>query len=134
MPLFTWRQDARRRILVTAEGELSFAAVAMVIEGQLEDGAWSYGVLYDARLVTEVLPADDLGNWVEKLQTLVSEHGPRGPVAVVTTSPDLRAVIKNYSEQTPESLLQIQAFDQYEMAERWLDDETRVSPGAPPRG
>lgn len=77
------RDDVRRRLIVSGEGEVSFAQIATFLETQLEQGTWAYSVLHDARGATIALRPEDS----RLLLTAIRQEAagrPRGPVAVVT--------------------------------------------------
>ena len=46
------RDDARRRVMVTVRDSIEPDDAFAVIERQRVDDAWSYGLLYDLRLMT----------------------------------------------------------------------------------
>jgi hypothetical protein len=52
MPIRYHRDDSRRRVVVTVEGAVEPADALAVIERQRLEDAWSYGLLYDLRLMT----------------------------------------------------------------------------------
>jgi hypothetical protein len=54
-----------------------------LVERQLAEGAWLYGVLVDARAMWEAPPQSDLRCFVSRIGELVAANGPRGPIAFV---------------------------------------------------
>lgn len=121
--LYVVRDDMRRRLLVTGEGHVSFAQLATFIETQIEQGAWGYSVLHDARAVTtDVRPEDS-----RLLLTTISRAAPgqRGPVAVVTCDERVRAAVSAHISMARELGLRMAVFQDLESAEAWLDGEER---------
>jgi hypothetical protein len=50
VPLYYECDPVTRRVNVTSTGSANLEDVLEVIDRQAADGAWSYGMLYDARL------------------------------------------------------------------------------------
>ena len=49
MPIRSYTRDtARRRIVVIGDGPLTAAELISVVNRQIADNAWTYGVLYEA--------------------------------------------------------------------------------------
>src|SRR5579872_4677632 len=91
------RDDARKRILVTIVGLASAVDVVEVINRQLADGAWTYAVLYDSRLDTSQPPTAEVRAIVDYVARCIMQHGPRGPVAIVTPHPANYGMSRMYS-------------------------------------
>jgi hypothetical protein len=124
MPSSYQRDDARRRIVVTVEGNVSAAEALAVVSRQLADGAWSYGILYDARNDTSQPSTADVRSIVEYVGRCIVQHGPRGPVAIVTRSPSTYGMSRMYSTLGEPVNLTVEVFREIEAAEAWLESQT----------
>ena len=60
MPIRYERDDRRRRINILSAGQVTTAQVLATLDRQAAEGAWSYGVLYDARASASMPTGDDL--------------------------------------------------------------------------
>jgi hypothetical protein len=116
------RDDIRRRLFVTEEGEISFAQIATFLDTQLEQGTWSYSVLHDARAATTDLRPEDSRLLLTRIQR-GADSRRRGPVAVVTGDERTRAVVTAHAAMAHEIGLRIAVFGDLESAELWLDRE-----------
>jgi hypothetical protein len=85
MPYQYARDDTARRVKITLTDPLTVAERIAAVEEQVADNAWRYGTLIDARYlaVYKANPAE-MQAVVARVAELVAEHGPRGPVAVVS--------------------------------------------------
>jgi hypothetical protein len=85
MPYQYLRDDSAHRITITVSDPLTLTERIGAVEHQLADGAWSYGVLVDARNLAPFTPGrDDMRAVVDRIAELVAAHGPRGPVVIVS--------------------------------------------------
>jgi len=120
MPSSYERDDARRRIVVTVEGDVSAAEALGIVNRQLADGAWTYGVLYDARNDTSQPSTADVRSIVEHVGRCIAQHGPRGPVAIVTRNPSNYGMARMYSTLGEPVKLTVEVFREIVEAEAWL--------------
>jgi hypothetical protein len=123
MPLQYMKDDTRRRITVRVTEPFTVSDLIGVVENQLADGAWRYGLLVDARDKLNLPPINDLVALASRVSDLVAEHGPRGPVAVVsrdasTIGAAQRHVLLTAKKET------IEVFWDWNDGERWLDERT----------
>jgi hypothetical protein len=128
----TYRRDDRRgRIVASAFGDMSLAALGTMIERQIADAAWTYALLFDARAVTAALPDDDILALVDHVRALSAANGPRGPVAIVTRDRTLGRKLLRYARLVARFGVRFQVFDGVTPAERWLDEQPlgRVAAG-----
>lgn len=116
------RDDFRRRLVVSGEGEISFAQIATFLETQLEQGTWAYSVLHDARAATIDLRPEDSRLLLSAVARATAGR-PRGPVAVVTRDDTVRAVVGTYAAMAREIGIRVAVFGEIESAEEWLDRE-----------
>jgi len=115
------RDDVRRRIVVTIVGAVSAAEARGVINRQIAEGAWTYGLLYDARLDTSQPSTADVRGIVEYAGRCIAQHGPRGPVAIVTTNPSNYGMARMYSTLGEPVRLSVEVFREIAEAEAWLN-------------
>ena len=116
MPIRYERDDTRRRVMVTVQGTLEPDALA-VIERQRLDDAWSYGLLYDLRLMTGHLTIAELRPILSQASQRRSEQ--RGPVAILATDPIVYNMACSYAA-LGRSTLTIEVFRDVSEAEQWL--------------
>jgi hypothetical protein len=118
MPIRYERDDARRRVVVTAEGTIDPYDTLGVIERQRLDDAWSYGLLYDLRLMTGRLTLAELRPVLGRgLQSRSAAR--RGPIAILATGPLVYDVACSYAA-LGRSTLTIEVFHDSDEAEQWL--------------
>ena len=126
---FTYvRDDALRRIHVTARESLEASDLMAIIDRQAFEGAWAYGVLYDLRAVHIVAPRRDASRVAQYVQTYVRVHGTRGPVAVVTKQTDIVETAELYASLGEKVGFEFGSFRDLPEAERWLDDRSSGQP------
>ena len=85
MPHTYVRDDVRRRLTVTVSGPLTMDVVFSILDHQAGEGIWAYGVLHDLSRTTGGVDASAIRALVERVRRLSVLHGPRGPVALVTS-------------------------------------------------
>ena len=118
--LHSFRDDVRRRFIVTASGSLSFAHLMTFLRSQLSQDAWDYSVLHDFRAATtDATPEDsaEMAGWSR--QTAMARA--RGPVAIVTVDPALAAASREYARLVARAGGLMAVFDDIDAAKRWLD-------------
>jgi len=86
MPLNYNCDHAARRLTVVSVGAVSREETLAMIDRQVAEGAWSFGLLYDLRQGTTVPTAEDVQQTVLHVGRLTTKHGPRGPVALARLS------------------------------------------------
>ena len=122
MPLAYAKDDAKRRISVEVSDPYDAADLRALVDRQIEDDAWTYGMLYDARQVSTALATDDLRAVMEHVGRLVKQLGPRGPVAIVTRSGALVGVTQIYAFFGAKIGLRVESFWDLADAQTWLDE------------
>jgi hypothetical protein len=126
MPVRYEREDARRRVVVTAEGAFQTSDMIAVIARQRAEDTWSYGMLYDLRRVTGRPTLADL----REIMGHAAPHPPagrqRGPVAILVTDPKMYGVACTYAA-LGRSKLTIRVFRDFDDAELWLAAETSLA-------
>jgi len=118
------RDDARRRIFVTVVGVLGFVETVSRVSKQAEDGAWSYGVLYDLRRMT-TSPTDEEWDQIASRVQSLNQAGDRGPIAIVGLANPLQvAAFAGYADRLRGAGIDVALFDDTQAAEQWLDTRT----------
>jgi hypothetical protein len=92
-----------------------------IMDRQAMEGAWSYGVLYDARASLYVPTADDLVAMATRVGVLTTKYGPRGPVALVVGDSAHHKVGRRYASLGELTALDVRVFTTLDEAESWLD-------------
>jgi len=98
---------------------------ADAVEGmdrQLAGGAWTYGVLHDARQITWIPTKSEVRRLVSHVETISRTHGPTGPVAFITANEALFGMMRMYSLLGQEVAL-IEVYRDLVHAEQWLDEQ-----------
>jgi len=114
------RDDAARRIRITAHRSLEAADLIGLVERQVNDGTWAYGTLYDLRGIDSGIRREDAILIAERVQTYVATHGPRGPVALVTRSFGIVGSGQMYALDGLKSGFKVEVFWDLEEANAWL--------------
>ena len=120
MPVHYERDDSRRRVTVMTTGFVTPEEVRGVLDRQASEGAWSYSVLYDARLAVNTPTPDDVRRFVLHVGKLTTKYGPRGPVALISSSARLSRMGRAYSSLGELTALDVEVFTTVEEAEDWL--------------
>jgi hypothetical protein len=115
------RDDARRRIRVTAHQPLQGDDLIAIVDRQVHEDTWSYGFLYDLRAVQGTTPKADVRAVADHVLTHVQVQGPRGPVALVTRTVDTVATLQIYAFLSAKTGVTVEVFWDLDEAERWLD-------------
>jgi hypothetical protein len=118
------RDDEHRRVRATFVGSVSLPELIAIVDRQLSEGAWTYGMLYDVRSMADAPSSDDSRALLAHVRQLVSEHGPRRPVAVVARSSAMVGTAQMYAYRAGDDL-SFEVFWDTEDAERWLDQQMR---------
>jgi hypothetical protein len=121
------RDDARKRIHVTAQRSLSRDDFATVLARQVDEKTWSYGVLYDLRRMAAAAPQDDANTLADQLIRALIALGPRGPVAVVAWSLEVIESVEEYASSARRAGLRMRVFSTIADGERWLDEQDQAA-------
>jgi hypothetical protein len=116
MPFTYQRDDTRRIIRLTATEPVSLLDVTTMLDRQLADDAWQYGMLVDSRRAI-LSPAEGRA-LLEHVRQLAVQHGPHGPVALVTREGGGGA--QAYAVRSAQVALPVDVFWDVDEAERWL--------------
>jgi hypothetical protein len=127
MPIDYARDDQQRRILLTATGTVTHGEVIAAIDRQLTEGTWTYGVLYDVRGDPALPKMSEVLDFIDYVRQLVTQHGRRGPVAVVTDMPANDRRARMYTTLSDPSRVTMASFSDIDEASRWLN--VQMAPG-----
>ena len=95
-----------------------------MVDRQANEGTWNYGMLYDSRRVSTVASQTDVRAGLKHVEVLSRTHGPRGPVAFVTTMPAAFGMVRMYSTLAGQVQQTVEVFRDIGDAERWLATHT----------
>jgi hypothetical protein len=118
MPIRYECDDARRRVVVTVQGTIDPDDSLAIIERQRLDDTWSYGLLYDLRLMAGRLTLAELRPILGRASQSRSA-ARRGPIAILATAPLVYDVACSYAA-LGRSTLTIEVFRDPDEAEQWL--------------
>ena len=121
MPYFVDIEHDRKRVTIVGRDPVGLSDVIALLDGQVRDGAWSYGSLHDAQLVTWIPSPDDVVAIVVHIAAIVAAHGPRGPVGFVAASQTRVGIARMYAAIAEGSRYKASVFRNREDAERWLE-------------
>jgi hypothetical protein len=116
------RDDERRRIRVTLRRTLGATELIAIINRQIDEHAWSYGTLYDLRLIDRAIDRRTAIEVAEHVQKMAEQHGRRGPVAIVTRKVDVVAAGHAYALDNTRQGRAVDVFWDIDDAERWLSN------------
>lgn len=115
------RDDAKRRLYVTALRPYVAADVIAVFDRQLAEGAWTFDMLYDLRRIPSATTAAEARLASAALRSYVAAHGRRGRVALVTRDANIIGVAQVYAYDSTAVGVDVQVFWDIGDAEEWLD-------------
>jgi len=125
MPLHYARLDALRRVVLTADGEVTVDEWRAAVERQIAEGCWPYGLLYDARQRSNVHSTEEVRRIIDEVSSLIGQYGPRGPVAFVAAQPAAYGMARMYGILATDVPFTYEAFQDVDAAGRWLDEQLR---------
>ena len=105
-------------------GVVTPGEVRDALDRQAAEGAWSYGVLYDVRAVVNLPTPDDVRELVLYIGSLTTKYGPRGPVALISNSPQFLRIGRAYSTLGELTALDVAVFPTVDAAEAWLEQRS----------
>jgi hypothetical protein len=114
------RDDERRRIRVTLQRTLGAAELISIVDRQVQENAWTYGTLYDLRVIDRAIDRRSAIEVAEHVQKVAEQHGRRGPVAIVTRKVDVLAAGHVYALDNTRQGRAVDVFWDIDDAERWL--------------
>jgi hypothetical protein len=120
MPIHYERDDRRRRIVEMPVGVVTVQDIIGVMNRQVEEGAWSYTVLADARATVKGPSAAELHALLLHIGTLTCQHGPRGRTALVVAGAAFADSAARFARLSEFTGLEVGVFSSIEDAEQWL--------------
>jgi hypothetical protein len=117
------RDDGRRRIRIKAHQPLQGNDLIAIVDRQVREDAWAYGMLYDLRAVSGATPKGDLREVADHVLAYVTLHGARGAVALVTRTVDMIGTGQMYAFLGARAGIKVEVFWDLAEAERWLDEQ-----------
>jgi hypothetical protein len=121
MPLHYVRDDVKRRIGIALTEAVTVDELIETVERQLVDGAWAYGVLVDGRAMRDLPKPKDIQAFVACVRELVAVHGPRGPMAFVSSESGVFSTAEMYLFLGGKTDA-LEVFGDIADAQRWLDE------------
>jgi hypothetical protein len=115
------RDDAARRIHVTAHAALDASDLVDILDRQIAEGTWAFDILYDLRRVEGATAQADALIIADLVQGYVRTHGQRGRVALITRDDRMRGIGQTYANDIGKSGIAIQLFRDPVNADDWLD-------------
>lgn len=112
---------ARSRLRIVGSDPVGLADVLALLDRQISEGAWAYGTLHDARLVTWLPTEEDIRVIIAFVDHTSKTLGPRGPVAFVAAPHALVGIARMYAQIGEGSTLHAEVFRDIDAAARWLD-------------
>lgn len=116
------RDDVKKRITLIPHGEITLTELFEVMSRQVSEGAWAYGLLYDARLRRGALTSLDLQQLAGVMADNIARVGPRGRVAFVVPDEGGYSMAVMYAIVGARLDGHNAVFRNVTDAERWLDE------------
>ena len=132
MPLAYTRDDERRLIIVHVSLPITVGDWLHSMHRQVVERTWHYGTLLDTRELDETPSTtsnDDLWDIAAEVKALATQHGPRGPVAIVTNNRLTGATAGMYRVLANGAVADTRVFSDRQVAEAWLTKMVRKSEG-----
>ena len=130
-PAFEYiRDDDRLLVTVLAHRPLTVGELLSVVNRQIDDKAWAYGILYDYRKTSDAMSRQDSAVVSAYVHQQVRLLGPRGPVAFVVASGQVLDIVRSYARDAQG--FEARMFRDIDAAVRWLTE--RPSPPTTPTG
>lgn len=118
MPIRLEIDHAKRFVTVRSEGLVVLQDMLDYFDALVAAGAMPYAKLFDAREADSRLNDDDLQVLAERIRAN-AVHDPRGPIAVVATTPESRAAVQRF-KALGGARRPIEVFATVEGARAWL--------------
>jgi hypothetical protein len=115
------RDDIGRRIRVTAHVPFQAADLVDILDRQVAEGSWTFGILYDLRRVEGATARADAEIIADLVGGYMRTYGQRGRVAMVTNDARMRGVGQSYGHDVARSGVSLRLFSDLADAESWLD-------------
>ena len=119
MPMYQQRDDNRRLLRWTATSPVTLAEVVARFEGLIADDLWHYGLVVDLRAA--ILRDSDPDTLLLRVRELAAQHGPHGPMALVTKQLTDVAAAQVYAMESTRAGLCVEVFWDIDDASRWVE-------------
>jgi stage II sporulation SpoAA-like protein len=120
MPFVVFRDTARRRLEIAANGTLTFDDFRAILRLRAGD-VRSYTVLFDASGATPTIALSELHDAADRVKGHVEREGPRGRFAIVAADEAMFGLAHTYAQLCERAGIEtIGVFSNREEAERWL--------------
>lgn len=116
------RDDTQRLVIHLGIGKVNQDEWAAAVARQLSEGVWHYGSLFDFTAVDEMVGFDQQGVRTT-LTEIAAAHGPRGPVALVSSVPRVYDGFVDYAAQLADLPYETRAFRDVNQAVVWLEQQ-----------
>ena len=123
MPIEYQRDDVKRRVVITFQGEFQADDVFAVIARYHTEDTWSYGLIWDTRRLTGTPTLADLRQFMRQDAQERPGVGRRGPVAILATNSFVYMLACSYAA-LGQSKMTIRVFRDFDEADTWLTAET----------
>ena len=127
MPIGFERNDDRRRITLTATGTVTRDEALAVIDRQVAEGVWAYGIVFDIRSADALPKPSELFEILDYVRRSVREYGPRGALAIVAEPSQSHQGVRTYVSLSDPSR-QFATFTDVHEAVRWLEEQPPERP------
>jgi hypothetical protein len=121
MPYSISIDHGQRRVEVIGQDPFGLDDVLQLMDRQVAEGAWAYVLLHDARSITWIPSVTDIRRLVSRVEANIRTHGPRGPVAIITTNEALFGMSRMYSVLGEKAEFTVAVFRDPLLAERWIE-------------
>ncbi len=117
----------RRRVLARLGAAATVDDLITIIDRQIADQAWTYGLLYDLKAGNPVpLPTDQARRVAEYVGRCARTLGRRGPVAIVTRNVEALRGLLNCDLAGQRLGFDVDVFVAVPEAERWLAEQQSI--------
>jgi hypothetical protein len=89
------------------------------LDAKLAEGLWHDGLVIDLRAA--ILSLADSRTLLARIEELAAQHGPHGPVALITKQLNDVAQTQSYSMRSAGVGLRVEVFWDIEEANQWVD-------------
>ncbi len=127
MPITFDRDDAKRRVVLVAQGAVTAADLIDVINRQAAERVWDYSVMYDSSQITDPPSAADLRRVASHATLVANKIGKRGPVAMFAPQDVVYGTARMY-ESVADDRVVWRVFRTRGEAEAWLDSISASGP------
>jgi hypothetical protein len=123
MPFVVFRDPARRRLEIAANGTLTFDDFAAILRLRTGDER-TYTVLFDATGAAPAVTMSELRSAADRIKERTEREGPRGRFAIIAADEAMFGLAQTYALLCERSGVEtVAVFATREEAERWLSGD-----------